>query len=92
MDDNELLERAQFGKQVELFWGSRIGEYLQTRAREVYTAAIQELKAVDPTDYRAVIKAQSDVWKAEMFEKWLSEAVLDGLKALEILDGEDTDE
>jgi hypothetical protein len=29
---------------------------------------------------------------AEMFEQWLSQAVLDGLKALELLEGEESDE
>lgn len=92
MDNQELLERAGFGKEVELFWGSGIGQYLRNRAQECYSEAIQTLKSVDPTDYRAVIKAQNDARVAEMFEQWLSQAVLDGLKALELLDGEDPDE
>ena len=84
----ELWERAAFGKQVELFWGSQIGIYLQNRARECYTAGISELKAVDPMDAKAVMAAQNKVWQAEQFERWLSEAVLDGAKALELLEGE----
>ena len=92
MENEELLDRAAFGKQVELFWGSRVGMYLQERARACYSDAIQALKSVDPTDAKAVARAQIEVWKAESFEGWLSEAVLDGLKALEILDGDDDDE
>lgn len=92
MDNDELLDRAAFGRQVELFWGSPIGGYLRERARTCYSDAIQALKSVDPTDARAVIRAQADVWKAEEFERWLSEAVLDGLKALELLEGENADE
>jgi hypothetical protein len=92
MDNQELLERAGFGKEVELFWGSGIGQYLRNRAQECYSEAIQSLKSVDPTDTRAVIKAQNEVRVAEMFEQWLSQAVLDGLKALELLQGEDLDE
>ena len=88
MDNLELLERAGFGREVELFWGSGVGQYLRTRAQECYTEAIQALKSVDPTDARAVMKAQNDVRVAEMFEQWLTEAVTDGLKALELLDGE----
>lgn len=91
MEDLELLERAGFGREVELFWGSSIGQYLRNRAQECYTESIQALKSVDPTDYRAVIKAQNDVRVAEMFEQWLSEAVTDGLKALELLDGESSE-
>jgi hypothetical protein len=92
MDNQELLDRAVFGRQVELFWGSGIGQYLRNRAQECYSDAIKELKAVDPTDARAVIKAQNEVRVAEMFEEWLSQAVIDGVKALELLEGETSDE
>lgn len=92
MQNDELLERAAFGRQVELFWGSAVGGYLRERARTCYSDAIQELKSVDPTDTRAVMRAQANVWKAEEFERWLSEAVLDGLKALDLLEGNDSDE
>ena len=88
MENDELYQRAHFGKEVELFWSSRVGGYLQDRARECYTAAIRELKTVDPHDTKKIMSLQNDIWKAEEFEKWLSEAVLDGLKSLEILEGE----
>jgi hypothetical protein len=92
VDNQELLERAGFGKEVELFWGSGVGQYLRNRAQECYSEAIQSLKSVDPTDARAVMKAQNEARVAEMFEQWLSQAVLDGLKALELLEGEESDE
>ena len=92
MDNQELFDRAGFGKEVELFWGSSIGQYLRNRAQECYSEAIQSLKSVDPTDTRAVMKAQNEARVAEMFEQWLSQAVLDGLKALELLEGEESDE
>lgn len=92
MDNVELLDRAQFGKQVELFWGSRVGEYLRARLHEVYTVAIQELKTVDPTDTKRIRELQNDIFKAESFEQWLSQAVTDGLKSLEILEGDELDE
>jgi hypothetical protein len=86
---DELLERASFGKQIENFWGSRIGGYLRIRAQECYTAAIQELKICDPTNSTLVQRLQGDVRVAEQFEQWLSEAVLDGIKSLELLEGND---
>ena len=88
MDNDELIERAAFGKQVELFWGSRVGSYLRDRAQECYTTAIQQLKTHDPTDARGVQRLQNEIWKAEEFERWLSEAVLDGMKSLEILESD----
>jgi hypothetical protein len=92
MDNQELLERASFGRQVEIFWGSDIGQYLRNRAQECYSAAIEELKSVDPTDSRAVMKAQNEVRVAQVFESWLTEAVVDGVKALELLEGDSSDE
>jgi hypothetical protein len=91
LESEELYARASFGKQAELFWSSPLGEYLQGRARECYTAAIRELKTCDPTDAKRVSRLQADVWKTEMFELWLSEAILDGLKSLDLIEGEDLD-
>ena len=86
-----LLQRAAFGREVDEFWGSRIGGYLQDRARECYTAAILELKTVDAEDTKKIRHLQNEVWKAEMVEKWLSEVILDGIKALELLEGNDNE-
>lgn len=91
MERQELLERASFGKQVELFWGSAVGQYLENRALEEYTQAITELKTVDPTDFRKVLMLQSKVWRAESFKEWLSQAVTDGLKSLDLIDQEEAD-
>jgi hypothetical protein len=85
----ELLERAQFGKQIEQFWGSRIGAYLQARADELYSTALEQLKTVDPEDTKAIRKLQNEIFKAESFKTWLSDAVTDGLKSLELLTGDD---
>jgi hypothetical protein len=89
MENDELLERAQFGRQVELFWGSQLGGYLRNRAQDMYTTALEELKNCDPTDSRKVMKFQNDVKVAEYFETWLSEAVIDGAKSLELLEDDD---
>lgn len=85
----ELLQRAEFGRQVELFWGSRIGGYLRDRLAEVYTSAVEELKKVDPEDSKRIRHLQNEIYKASSVEQWLSDAVLDGLKSLEILEGND---
>ena len=87
--EQELYDRAAFGKQIEQFWGSPIGNYLQSRARECYTAGVLGLKSCDPTDWRVVQGFQNQIAKSEDFEKWLSDGVADGLKALEILEGND---
>lgn len=85
----ELYDRAAFGKQIEQFWSSAVGNYLQSRATECYTAAIQGLKSVDPQDWKAVQHLQNEISKAEQFKQWLSDGVADGLKALDIIQGND---
>ena len=94
MDEQRLewLERAQFGKEVELFWSSRIGAYLRERARACYSEAIEQLKVCDPTDTKRIVRLQADIFKSEEFEHWLSDALLDGLKSLDLLEGEPADE
>ena len=91
MENDELYARAAFGKQVELFWSSAVGAYLRARAQEVYNAAIAELKSCDPTDTKKIVKLQSDIFKAEALETWLSEAILDGIKALDLIDSGEED-
>lgn len=88
-EQEELLQRAQFGRQIELFWGSRIGAYLQARADELYSTALDKLKTVDADSVKEIRRLQNDVFKAESFKTWLSEAVTDGLKSLELLTGDD---
>lgn len=85
MDRDDLLERAQFGQQIELFFGSQVGQYLRNRALEQYNAAIEQWKSCDPTDTRLVMKLQNEARVAEWFEQWLTEAIIDGAKALELL-------
>lgn len=87
--DPEMLQRAQLGQQVQEFWDSNVGTYLRNRATDLYTTAIAELKACDPTDWKQVAKLQSDASKAESFISWLEEAISDGLRSLEILQNGD---
>lgn len=91
LESEELYARAAFGQQAQQFWSSQLGEYLQGRARECYTAAIRELKICDPTDAKRVSRLQGEVWRAESFEDWLSEAILDGLKSLDLIESGDLD-
>lgn len=89
MEREELLERVGFGKQVESFWGSRIGQFLEGRAQELYIHAVTEMKTVDPFDGKAIQRCQNNIWLAERFKGWLSEVVMDGIKSLELLEGDE---
>lgn len=91
LDQSELFQRAAFGRDVQNFWSSAVGEYLHERVMECYTAAIRELKNCDPTDAKKIVKLQGEAWRAESFETWLSEAITDGLKSLDLLDSGEVD-
>jgi hypothetical protein len=86
MDNEELYARAAFGRQVDQFWSSAVGNYLRGRALECYTTAIKELKSCDATDTKRVMRLQGEVWRAESFEDWMSEAIMDGLKSLDLIE------
>ena len=88
IDEQELFGRALFGKQIQQFWDSDVGAYLRTRAQECYTAAIRKLKDCDPTDSKTVARLQAEVWRAESFEDWLSEGIVDGLKSMDLLESD----
>lgn len=91
-DNEELYERAGFGQAVDAFWNSQVGNYLRNRALECYNSAIAELKSCDPTDSKRVMRLQGEIWQAENFDHWLSEALLDGIKALDLLENPEGNE
>lgn len=92
MEKEELYARAAFGKQVDAFYASAVGAYLRERAQEELGTALVALKTCDPTDSKLVMRLQGEVWRAESFENWLGEAILDGLKSLELIDSGDLDD
>ena len=89
MENNEnrdlLLRRAAFGQQVEAFWTSDIGGYLIARIESGLEASFDQLKVCDPKDGRIVQALQNEIWKAETLKQWLTDAVVDGLAAVNIL-------
>lgn len=80
---------AVFGKQVENFWGSDIGQYLLQRCLGEYNSAIAGIRQCNPTDTATFTKLQSQMIRAEDFKDWLSQAIEDGLRAKNVLEGID---
>jgi len=83
------LETAVFGKQVDLFWDSEIGQYLLGHALREYNTSLETLKSCDPSDSKTVARLQGEIWRAESFRDWLSRAIEDGIRATNILEGID---
>lgn len=83
----ELLDTAAFGKAVEQFWDSRIGQYLLEKSLEEYNSALEEFKVCNASDTARIVRIQGMMWRAEGFRDWLSQAITNGMKALDILEG-----
>lgn len=85
-DDNVRV--AVFGRQVQQFLESDLGEYLALRAQQQSEAAIRELKQLDPFDpdlSRKVATIHQKLRIAENFIDWVAEVVDRGLQATEQL-------
>jgi hypothetical protein len=81
-----ILERAVFGKQVEAFFNTEIGQYILHRAQDQQSDALTKLKICDPENPNVVRKLQNDAKVAESIVQWLEDAIADGLQAIKILD------
>lgn len=81
-----LYRRATFGKQVSDFFNSDIGRYLMARADEEVVVAIRKFRDCDTSNVELVRKLQNDINMADNFKNWLSESVMDGLHAIEMID------
>ena len=84
--DEELLQRIEFGKQAELFWSSRLGEYLRDRNTECYNTALEQLKIANPHDAQRIQHLQNEIHKSTTFESWISDVIMDGIKSLQLLE------
>lgn len=84
-----LMEVAAFGRAVNDFWDSPIGQYLLEKSLEEYNSALEEFKKCTPTDSTAIMNIQGRMWRAESFKDWLSQSITAGIKALDILEGND---
>jgi hypothetical protein len=85
--DNEMLvRRALFGKQVEQFLSSEVGRYMVARAEDQKSDALAAFKSCDVEDVQNVRALQNKVKLAESIVQWMAEAVSDGLAALNIIE------
>ena len=89
MDTDVLVDKAVLGKQVEIFFDSRVGKFLLARIESEINRGVELLKKVDPEDVKQVRCLQNLVLRAESIESWFSEAIMDGIKATEILEERD---
>lgn len=81
-----IVETAVFGKQVEYFLNSQIGQYLLNHARQQSGEASDKLKRVSPWRRRRIQELQNTIACWEAFENLLVGAVQDGEQATRLLE------
>lgn len=88
MDDEQiqLLDTASFGKQVDEFTKSDVGRYMLSKAESEYKEALLEFKTLDPFDHKQVGKCQLKMKLALNIRGWLTEAIRQGLEAMNQLE------
>lgn len=88
--NDERVELARFGRQVEVFLESDIGQFMLQRARTTSEDATTELVKTAHNLERDQIRAlQTLIAFGDSFQNWLTEAVESGHAAIELLKEDD---
>lgn len=86
-ESDDIVETAVFGKVVENFLGSDIGDFLLGKAKAEEESATRALISTSPWRRRRIQQLQNQIWRAQQFQVWLAEAILDGQQATNLLEG-----
>lgn len=82
-DDLDALRQAvALGFDIEDFKQSAVGKYFSMCAQNEILDGLQELKAVDPFEPRAIVAIQNRIYVAEAFFVWMARAVDDAKNAM----------
>lgn len=93
LDPNNVnVKDAVFGKEVEDFLHSPIGDFLIQHAEREGESALAMLKKIDAAKTEEIRKLQNIVQRAENFVVWLGDAVTAGHQAIRVLDGEEEED
>lgn len=85
--DSEIFETAVFGKVVENFLSSELGDYLLGKARTEEDEAMRALIVTSPWRRRRIQQLQNQIWRAQQFQVWLGDAIAAGQQATNLLEG-----
>lgn len=88
--NDERVELARFGRQVEHFLDSEIGQFMLQRAEATSEDATTELvKTAHTLDRDKIRDLQTLIAFGDSFKGWLIEAVQQGHAAIELLKEDD---
>lgn len=89
--EDPLVQFAAFGREVEIFLRSDIGDFLVKRSEEEIAEAVLALKTVHPWRRRRIQALQNKIAVAEKFQLWLADAIADGHTAMQQLEEDHAD-
>lgn len=81
MSREEDMAEAILGRDAEQFCQSELGRILIGRAKVEKTEALQALAETSPWRIFKGFELRNAVWRAESFEKWLGELIVNGRNA-----------
>ena len=87
--NNPVVQTAVLGKQAEDFLGSDLGKYLIKRAEQEASEAIDGLRRIEAHKADEIRSLQTKLWRAESFQQWLGNAIVEGQEALKMLEDGD---
>jgi hypothetical protein len=87
--DDPVVRTAVKGKVVEDFLTSDVGKILIEYAKRSVDKSTEELKIVSPLRIFKVMKLQHHIEVWEGFQQALADAIMDGLNAMKIIEGDE---
>lgn len=85
----ELIATAAIGRDADEWIKSDLGQVVLGIARQEAEAATEKLKRTSAWRRRRITQLQAEIWRAESFERWLTELMAEGEQALHRLEYEE---
>ena len=85
MDEQTLMAEWSLGLEVEVFLGTKVGEYLLGCCKQDRDEALERLAVVDPEDAKAIREIQQQLQVCQMIPAYLHEIVIRSRQAEEAL-------
>ena len=89
--EDELVELAKMGMEAEIFMTTPLGRFLEKKAKQEESDAIELLVNSDPDDAKINREMRNQIHVARMFLTWMQEAIQVGTSALQLLRQQEQD-
>ena len=86
MSNDENMAEAILGRDAEEFCRGELGKYLLGRSKQERQEAQEELAKMSPLRIFKGYELRNAIWRAESFEAWLVELIMNGKNAQRIME------